>query len=578
MAKGDVLVRMKADVSNYDANIAKARKTLDGFKQDNLTMGGILNQSTKSIVAAAAQYASFAAVLGTVASGFSEAVSKGMEMSREAEGVKAAFDRLNQPGLLDNLREATHGTVNDLELMKQAVKFDNFNLSLEQMGTFLAFAQQQAKDTGQDVNFLVDSIVTGLGRKSLPILDNLGLSAEEIRNRMKETGDMTTAVAEIIQERMEAAGGYVETAADRAAQGQARLDNAMKELGDTMNSLTGAGASLWTELKIGAIDLANTAIKPLIQMFNSLASFLNGPSKEDILTRGMTDVTDTVDDNGRLIRKNAIASIPEITVSGTAPKKKSGGGSSRKAFDISSIAFDANKAMLSAVKSEDTMPSVFNSLVGTPEQWSNIKDIIAGNIDEIGDSMSNLTEWTDNFDPYTKKMNELAKAAQQQQMAFGMAGQAAENLGAALAGMDDPAARAAGTVISAIANIALGFGQAVAQAGSMGPWAWLAYVAAGTAALATTISTVHSLTGYAQGGIVKGNSYSGDNIYGGSDAMVNAGELVLTKAQQGNLASQLQEGGMRNMNISGRIRGTDIILSVDRTLSLEGKQLLTWGR
>ena len=574
MAKSDVLVRMRADVSSYDANIAKARKTLDGFKQDNLTMGGILNQSTKSIVAAAAQYASFAAVLGTVASGFSEAASRGMEMSREAEGVKAAFDRLNQPGLLDNLREATHGTVNDLELMKQAVKFDNFNLSLEQMGTFLAFAQQQAKDTGQDVNYLVDSIVTGLGRKSLPILDNLGLSAEEIRNRMKETGDMTTAVADIIQERMEAAGGYVETAADRAAQGQARLDNAMKELGDTMNSLTGTGASLWTELKIGAIDLANTAIKPLIQMFNSLASFLNGPSKEDIVTRGMTDVTDTVDDNGRLIRKNAIASIPEITVSGTAPKKKSSGGSGRKSFDISSIAFDANKAMLSAVKSEDTMPSVFNSLVGTPEQWSNIKDIIAGNIDDIGDSMSNLTEWTDNFDPYTKKMNELAKAAQQQQMAFGMAGQAAENLGAALAGMDDPAARAAGTVISAIANIALGFGQAVASAGSMGPWAWLAYVAAGTAALATTISTVHSLTGYATGGMVEGNTYSGDQI----PAMLNAGEVVLNRAQQSTLASQLQEGGMRNLNLSGRIRGTDIILSVDRTLSLEGKQLLTWGR
>ena len=175
-------------------------------------------------------------------------------------------------------------------------------------------------------------------------------------------------------------------------------------------------------------------------------------------------------------------------------------------------------------------------------------------------------------------MKELTKAAKQQQMAFGMAGQAAENLGAALSSMDDPAARAAGTVISAIANIALGFGQAVASAGSMGPWAWLAYVAAGTAALATTISTVHSLTGYAQGGIVKGNSYSGDNIYGGPYAMVNAGELVLTKAQQGNLASQLQEGGMRNMNLSGRIRGTDIILSVDRTLSLEGKQLLTWGR
>lgn len=581
MAKSDVLVRMRADVSSYDANIAKARKTLDGFKQDNLTMGGILNQSTKSIVAAAAQYASFAAVLGTVASGFSEAASRGMEMSREAEGVKAAFDRLNQPGLLDNLREATHGTVNDLELMKQAVKFDNFNLSLEQMGTFLAFAQQQAKDTGQDVDYLVDSIVTGLGRKSLPILDNLGLSAEEIRNRMKETGDMTTAVADIIQERMEAAGGYVETAADRAAQGQARLDNAMKELGDTMNSLTGTGASLWTELKIGAIDLANTAIKPLIQMFNSLASFLNGPSKEDIVTRGMTDVTNTVDDNGRLIRKSSSANISSIQpVATPAPKTAGRSGASSKGFNISSIAFDANKAMLSAVKSEDTMPSVFNSLVGTPEQWSNIKDIIAGNIEDIGESMSNLTEWSDNFDPYTKKMNELAKAAQQQQMAFGMAGQAAENLGAALAGMDDPAARAAGTVISAIANIALGFGQAVAQAGSMGPYAWLAYVAAGTAALATTISTVHSLTGYAEGGMIKGNSYSGDSIGGlvdGSQLVgLNAGEVVLNAAQQNNLAQSLQ-GNAPIVRVVGKISGSDIILSADRTLMTQGKQLAVWG-
>ena len=581
MAKSDVLVRMKADVSNYDANIAKARKTLDGFKQDNLTMGGILNQSTKSIVAAAAQYASFAAVLGTVVSGFSEAASKGMEMSKEAEGVSKAFNRLNQPGLLDNLREATHGTVNDLELMKQAVKFDNFNLSLEQMGTFLAFAQQQAKDTGQDVNYLVDSIVTGLGRKSLPILDNLGLSAEEIKKRMAETGDMTTAVAQIIEERMKDAGDYVETAADRAAQAQARLDNAMKELGDTMNSLTGTGATLWTDLKIGAIDLANTALKPLIKMFNSLASFLNGPSKEDIVTRGMTDVTDTVDDKGRLIRKNAIASIPEITVSGTAPKNKKRGGSG-SSFNASSIAFNANKAALAAVKAEDTMPSVFEmikpgDILGQASEWEDYKNAITGSIGEISESMSNLTEWTADFDPYTDKMNEMTKAAKQQQMAMGLAANAVGSFSQALSGMDDPAAKAAGTVMQAIASIALGFATASAQANTAGTgWGWLAWIAAGMSAMATTIATVHSLTGYSHGGIVGGYSYSGDNIYAGN-AMVNSGELILNKAQQSSIASQLDGNGMRSINVVGRISGTDILLSADRTLMTQGKQLAVWG-
>lgn len=580
MAKGDVLVRMKADVSNYDANIAKARRTLDGFKQDNLTLGGILNQSTKSIVAAAAQYASFAAIIGTVASGMSEAISQGSAMAKEMEGVSMAFERLNQPGLLDNLREATHGTVNDLELMKQAVKFDNFNLSIEQMGTFLAFAQQQAKDTGQDVNYLVDSIVTGLGRKSLPILDNLGLSAEAIRDKMKETGDMTTAVAEIIQERMEAAGGYVETAADRAAQAQVRLDNAMTELGNTMNSLTGSGATLWTELKIGAVELANTAIKPLISLFNQLASYVQGTSVEDILTRGMTDVTDTVDDNGRLIRKNAINSIPEITVSGTAPKRKSSGGS--RTDPSESIMNNFQKSMAKAGLGADSLKGSDDryfispqALFGESDDWEKYKDTITGSIGGIGEKMDNLKEWTKDFDPFADKMKEIAAAANQQKAAFGLAAQAAGSLGTALSSMEDPAAKAAGTVIQAIADIALGFAMASTQASALGPFGWIAWLAAGAAAMATTIATVHSLTGYSEGGIVGGSSFSGDNVFAGN-AMVNSGELILNRAQQNSLAASLSENSaLANLNLTATLKGEDLRMSINRNGRRTGKGEMT---
>lgn len=574
MAKGDVLVRMKADVSNYDANIAKARRTLEGFKQDNLTLGGIMNQSTKSIVAAAAQYASFAAVLGTVASGFAEAASRGMEMSREAEGVKAAFDRLNQPGLLDHLREATHGTVNDLELMKQAVKFDNFNLSLDQMGTFLAFAQQQAKDTGQDVNYLVDSIVTGLGRKSLPILDNLGLSAEEIRNRMKETGDMTTAVAEIIQERMEAAGGYVETAADRAAQGQARLDNAMKELGDTMNSLTGAGATLWTDLKIGAVDLANNAIRPLIQMFNSLASYIHGTTVENIVTRGMTDVTDTVDDNGRLIRKNAIASIPEITVSGTAPKKKGRSGGGGKTFNPASIAFNANKAALAAVKPEDvtgpsqaweaytsSMASAFEEPLSPLQQLNKELAEMKANLENAPDTQS----YQQGLGLIAEKEKEIAKfkgetktedIAKDTEDAWKGAASAMASVGSAMASIEDPTAKTVGIVMQAIATVSQAFSQALSEdkttTGNI--WAFIAAAMASTASMVSVISSIHSATGYAQGGIVDGRSYSGDNI----PILANAGEVVLTRAMTSNLASQLQGNGLGNLNLTASVSAEQI--------------------
>ena len=37
---------------------------------------------------------------------------------------------------------------NLLVLMKQAIKFENFKLPLEDLATYLAFAQQKAKDTG----------------------------------------------------------------------------------------------------------------------------------------------------------------------------------------------------------------------------------------------------------------------------------------------------------------------------------------------------------------------------------------------------------------------------------------------
>ena len=60
---------------------------------------------------------------------------------------------------------------------------------------------------------------------------------------------------------------------------------------------------------------------------------------------------------------------------------------------------------------------------------------------------------------------------------------------------------------------------------------------------------------HAAGGTVAGNTYSGDQI----PAMLNAGELVLNKAQQGNLASQLQ-GGMGAMQLSAIITGEQLRL------------------
>ena len=61
------------------------------------------------------------------------------------------------------------------------------------------------------------------------------------------------------------------------------------------------------------------------------------------------------------------------------------------------------------------------------------------------------------------------------------------------------------------------------------------------------------------GGIVPGNSYSGDKML----ARVNSGELILNRAQQNNLAGALASGGGVPREITLRARGKDLVAVID---------------
>lgn len=251
---------------NKELNTTQSPKGGGGGLFSGDKMSGMLqvlggNLMTKGITMAAS-------ALSNLTSEISQCVSQGVELAKQGEGIRNAFERLGRGDLLAGLREATHGTVTDLELMKAAVKFDDFKLNLDELGTMLAFAQQKAKDTGQSVDYMVDSIVTGLGRKSLLILNNLGLSASEIKERMKETGDMTKAVGAIIREQMAKSGEYIETAADRAAQANVDLQNKMEELGRKFAPVEEASTQLWTSMKIAILDVVSG---PLARLLNGLS-------------------------------------------------------------------------------------------------------------------------------------------------------------------------------------------------------------------------------------------------------------------------------------------------------------------
>ena len=644
-----------------------------------------------------------------------------MKMAAEAEGVESAFARLNNPGLLDGLRQATHGTVSDLDLMKAAVKFDDFKLPVEELGTMLAFAQQKAKDTGQSVDYLVDSIVTGLGRQSTQILDNLGLSQAEVKERTKETGDMTKAVGDIIREQMAAAGDYVETAADRTTKSAVDMQNAMLEFGKTMQEATGMAS--WDELNNfleadlirtlndivkGAMEVKdvfiaiNTVVSPLSsamkdfgnmssvvlssvesaawavlgplgEILNLLRAIGSASSKgtvQDAVDKANRDAADKqkltvylppednwrnkpqsaapktpkrrpirrthtgggghktthtpppaekldkeqkiqkqinalvqegldMDEKSRTAQREKIAALQtqlegykkiKDELLGIEKKKKEVKPEKptyTQTFTEGAVSLPSIQAYVSGLQSDiantDIGSKLFNSLTEKISDAGRMSEVLqaamesgvkGADLTSIAQEMKakllegDITEeqwqeflakingWIENSDLKLKidvdtkgiitGADEQKKIAAQTQKAWDMAAQSVGNLSTALNSIEDPAAKAAGTVIKAIADIALGFAQASVQAGSMGPWGWVAWLAAGTAALASTISTVHSLTGFANGGIVghaaggyfvPGNSYSGDN----TPIMANAGEVVLNRAQTGVLASALSE-------------------------------------
>lgn len=218
----DKKIKMNVD----SASLERTREKMDSV---NHALRGVNDEASKSPslfkqfgIAAAAAFST----AKIIQFGF-EAV----KLAGKVEGIKVAFDRLNQPTLLDELRRATRNTVADWELMQTAVRASNFKIPLDQLATLLEFAQKRATQTGEAVDYLVNSIVDGIGRKSSQVLDNLGISAAELQDEIRKVGDFGLAAANIVERELGKMGNVAETTADRMAQLNAQIENQKAALG-----------------------------------------------------------------------------------------------------------------------------------------------------------------------------------------------------------------------------------------------------------------------------------------------------------------------------------------------------------
>lgn len=272
--------KLQKQLTKVNGRMNELKETSKGLKESFLDettfsfLKGSVFVKLGELVGQAASYA-----VGKV----KEMVNEGIEMAKSADGITHAFERLNRPDILDNLREATHGTVNDVELMKAAVQAKDFRLPLDQLGKYLEFAQLKASQTGQSVDYMTQSIITGLGRKSLMILDNLGISAAQVKEEMAKGGDMATAVGRIIEQQLAAQGEHYEDAAEREKRAITEVQNAQKELGDEMLPLAEKGSSMWQKIQVAALKLFTYLVRAFkqgvagfVDLYNSSATVRAG--------------------------------------------------------------------------------------------------------------------------------------------------------------------------------------------------------------------------------------------------------------------------------------------------------------
>ena len=125
------------------------------------------------------------------------------------------------------------------------------------------------------------------------------------------------------------------------------------------------------------------------------------------------------------------------------------------------------------------------------------------------------------------------------------------------------------------ANAAEAGTEAGKQMSKMGPFGWIAGIAAAIAVAGVLFGLVSKGKGFADGGIIRGSTTMGDKI----PIMANANEMILNTRQQARLFDMIDHGNIGGVNgttvTSVRVQGSDIILALRNYSKINHNKQLT---
>ena len=274
-----------------------------GAKKAGKDLGGVdskLKGLAKSAGLAAAGFFGGRALLA--------GMNKSIDLAAKFQGVETAFKNLAKSTgfssqAFEKFQDATDGTIDSIELMTQANNAMLLGItdSEDEMAELFDIAQRLAQGLGQDTRFGIESLVTGLGRQSKLMLDNLGIMidvekanedyAESLNKSASSLTDQERKQA-FLNAAMDSGRRLVEQMGDEQLTLASAMDQARSassdvsiEIGETLSPVIVSIASKFA----GAASAVANYMKELRMTTADITEMTSAEEKEEILLAKIAD-------------------------------------------------------------------------------------------------------------------------------------------------------------------------------------------------------------------------------------------------------------------------------------------------
>lgn len=214
----------------------KASSVLSGLSKETKNFSSSVENSFKSVINTSAIVSGAVTATSALILKTASDTANGLDIER---GFARSFGD-DVTGNLDTLRNASKGTISDIDLMQTANRAALLGIStnVEDLSALILTARLRGKEMGLTTTQAFNDIVTGIGRGSPLILDNLGIKIPDaIKKQMESMGEaekmqlLLNFAMEDGAQIAEQLGGDIETPSDKIAQLSAIVKNAYNSLG-----------------------------------------------------------------------------------------------------------------------------------------------------------------------------------------------------------------------------------------------------------------------------------------------------------------------------------------------------------